>query len=123
MEAILNKEKNKEKKERVSLVLVKKLSTKYGRYDNVSIYCRVVLDFQTKLNLFYSKYESLISFFVEEFFSSHDEIESHDLDILEKEIRNAIRAKIDAAELQRNAPPPQEERKMPSQQSSNPVSF
>lgn len=40
----------------------------------------------------------MIGFFVEEFFNTHDEITSHDVDVLEKEIRNAIRANMDAHE-------------------------
>lgn len=51
----------------------------------------------------YSKYEVIISFFVEEYFSTHEDISPQDLDLLEKEIRNAIRLKIDAAEQERKA--------------------
>lgn len=39
------------------------------------------------------KFISLISFFVEEFLSTHDEITSSELNILEKEVQNAIRLK------------------------------
>ena len=60
----------KERKERIQAVLVQRLATKYG-----------------------TQHISLISFFVEEFLSTHDEVNSTELNILEKEIQNAIRLK------------------------------
>ena len=75
LETILQKEKNKERRERISYVLIQRLATKFG-----------------------TKYLGLIGFFVEEFFSTHEEITSQDVDTLEGEIRNAIRANMDSHE-------------------------
>lgn len=86
---------------------------------------RTVHHFATPLSYshYSSKYERLISFFVEEFFSNHDEVDSNDLEVLEKEIRNAIRVKIDAADQQRSSPPQYEERKLELDHQSNSVIF
>ena len=72
---MLQKEKNKERRERISYVLIQRLAAKFG-----------------------NRYLGLIGFFVEEFFSTHDEITSNDVDVLEREIRNAIRANMEAHE-------------------------
>lgn len=68
----MEKERNKEKRERVGYVLTHRFINKFG-----------------------PKYESIITFFVEEFLSTKDEVNSGELEILEKEIRNAIKAKND----------------------------
>lgn len=69
----MEKEKNKERRERVAYVLTQKLVAKFG-----------------------VNFTSVISFFVEEFFNSHEEITGSELTVLEREIRGAIKAKINS---------------------------
>lgn len=84
LKSILDHEKNKEKKERIQAVLIQRLSAKYG-----------------------AKHLQMISFLVEEFMQSHDELTSSDLNILEKEVQNAVRLRniddMTSARLQKNS--------------------
>lgn len=73
MEGILDKEKNKERRERVAYVLIQKLTFKFG-----------------------SRFANIVTFFVEEYFNSHEEISSGEIASLEAEIRKAIKATIEA---------------------------
>ena len=80
----MDHEKNKEKKERIQAVLIQRLSAKYG-----------------------AKHLQMISFLVEEFMQSHDELTSSDLNILEKEVQNAVRLRnideMTSARLHKNS--------------------
>eukprot|EP01039_Chlorochromonas_danica_P002719 gene2719-2969_t len=78
---ILEKERNKERRERITYVLTQRMIRKYG-----------------------SKYSAVISFLVEEFVTSSKEaLQGSGLEVLEKEILNAIRLKDEELANQRSA--------------------
>ncbi len=51
----------------------------------------------------YSKYTNMITFFVEEYFNSHDQINSQEIAALENEIRAAVKASVDSLKSAREA--------------------
>jgi hypothetical protein len=72
LESILEKENCKERRERVAYVLTQKLVFKFG-----------------------SKYSNMITFFVDEYMNTHEEISSNDIAALENEIRIAVKSSAD----------------------------
>lgn len=64
--------------------------------------------------LFVSKYTNMITFFVEEYMNTHEEISSEDIVGLENEIKNAVKASVEnlksASESKQNGGKPGDSR-------------